>query len=58
MGILEYIEFHYTSEIVINQKNHWFCTIVITILDFIYIRYYKIVANTAHTELIISCQPL
>ena len=33
-----------------------FGTVVITILDFTYNWYYKIVVNMAHTELVVSCQ--
>ena len=58
MTIPHYISFNSISEIITNQKNPWVGTIVITILDFTYIKYCKIVANMAHTALIIACQPL
>ena len=58
MIILYYIASDFTCEIIINQRNSWFSKVVITILDFAYIRYYKIVANMAHTELFIAYQPL
>ena len=54
MNILEYITSNRIFVIIIKITNHWFGTIVITILDVTYIRYYKIVANMAHTELIIA----
>ena len=58
MTILEYILFNRRFVIITNITNDWFGIIVITILDFTYIKYYKIVANMAHTELIIACKLL
>ena len=57
MNIIHYIVSH-LSEIILNKRNPGFSTIIITVLDFTYNWYYKIVANIANTEIIISCQPL
>ena len=42
MSMHHYIASNRLSEIIINQTNSWFGTIVITILDLSYIRYYKL----------------
>ena len=58
MHILHYMIFKLVCEIIINQRNVLFGTIYITILDFTYIWYSKIILNIANTQLIITYQPL